>query len=442
MQLHTDKQVIHRLLLTWFCLAVSFLLIANCATAPWKGGGKRPKKINYNHRNAVILFLNEGLRLHYAGKYKQSNFNLEKAEAKMEELYTKSLTRSAASMMINDYTIPYRGEDFENVMTNLFMGLNYTLSGKGENALVEARKVDIKLNVINDRYKPEKKNVYAEDAFVRFIMGLLYESENETNDAFISYRKAEGIYEAYQNGYGVSAPGILLTKLVNSTKAMLFEDELKYYRDKYPHIKPPALPEPDKSCEVFFFHYNGLCPRKVENAFTVRLPDGYLLRIAVPRFRSRPYSIKKCEIVLSSKEGANVYRTRTEIAEDIGAIAIQNLENRMARIRTKAIARATTKYLATMAAGMVVKDRKGRDWSWVVRSIMNIFTVLTERADLRSCDMLPDRIDIGHLNVPPGDYSVAVNTMNAGGKVIGHIDLADIQIKAGEKRFVSFRTIK
>ena len=91
------------------------------------------------------------------------------------------------------------------------MALNYTAAGHHEDALVEARKVDSKLNVINSRYADDKKNVYKEDAFIRFLMGVLYEAEGEVNDAFISYRKAEEIYRNdYAANYGVSAPSLLI----------------------------------------------------------------------------------------------------------------------------------------------------------------------------------------------------------------------------------------
>ncbi|MBW2113242.1 MAG: hypothetical protein JRH04_00040 [Deltaproteobacteria bacterium] len=442
MWLYSNSRAFHRFL-RGICLVVSILILLGCSTASKKGGGqRRHKKISYDDRDAVILYLNEGLRLHYAGNFKESNLNLEKAEAKMEDLYTESISKKAASLMINDYTTPYRGEDFENVMTNLFMSLNYIFLEKGDDALVEARKVDNKLNVINARYEPDKKNVYTEDAFVRLIMGLLYEAENEMNEAFVSYRKAEEIYDTYENLYGVPAPGILLAKLVNPTSAILFEDELKCYRDKYPHIKPVAIRQSSQSGEVFFFHYNGLCPRKMEDALYVPMPDGYLFKIAVPRFKRRRYSIEKCEIVLRSKEGGKDYRIRTEVGEDIGSIAIQNLKNRMARIKAKAIARATAKYLATRAVGKVVKDEAGENWAWFVRSIMNFFATVTERADLRSCDILPDRIDVGHVEVPPGTYTVNINTQDASGNAIGHIHLPDIHVKAGQKRFVSFRTTR
>ncbi|GAF99605.1 unnamed protein product, partial [marine sediment metagenome] len=81
-------------------------------------------------------------------------------------------------------------------MVNLFMALNYVGMGNWEGALVEARKVDNKLSVINSKYEEEKKNVYKEDGFIRFLMGALYEAEGEINDAFISYRKAEEIYRS------------------------------------------------------------------------------------------------------------------------------------------------------------------------------------------------------------------------------------------------------
>jgi len=86
-------------------------------------------------------------------------------------------------MLSNDLTLPYEGEDFETVLINVVAALNYVLLNQWDDALVEARKVDHKLNVINDRY--DKKNVYKEDAFARYLSGILYEGKGELNDAFI-----------------------------------------------------------------------------------------------------------------------------------------------------------------------------------------------------------------------------------------------------------------
>jgi len=149
---------------------------------------------SYKERNAALYYMEEGLLAHFAGRYDESNQSLLKAEEILDELYTRSISKQAASFVINDNTIPYRGEDFEDAMVNLFLALNYAGLGLMEDALVEARQVDNELNIINSRYEDESKNVYSEDAFIRFLMGVLYEANDEINDAFISYRKAEEIY--------------------------------------------------------------------------------------------------------------------------------------------------------------------------------------------------------------------------------------------------------
>ena len=75
---------------------------------------------------------------------------------------------------------------------NVYLALNFAAQGLPDEALVEARKVDLKLKEYARQY--EGKNAYQEDAFARYLSGILYESTGEINDAFIAYKKA---YEAY-----------------------------------------------------------------------------------------------------------------------------------------------------------------------------------------------------------------------------------------------------
>jgi len=98
-------------------------------------------------------------------------------------------------------------------MLNLLLALAYLQEGSVEDALVEARKVDKKLEAINSQYPKGKKNGYKEDAFVRWLMGMLYEIDPTSanlNDAFISYRKALNIYKKdYRTDYGLGPPVLL-----------------------------------------------------------------------------------------------------------------------------------------------------------------------------------------------------------------------------------------
>jgi hypothetical protein len=452
-----DKRLVRFSISVVLCMVLSMFLVLACAPKlnyydqvyqNLRSGNcqqahhlVKQNKAGYAERNAVLYYMDEGLTAHFSGKYRESNISLEKAENKIDDLYTRSISRQTASLMINDNTIPYRGEDFEDVLLNLFMAMNYVFLGEDEEALVEARKVDNKLKVINDRYKPNEKNAYNEDAFVRFIMGLLYESQNEMNDAFISYRNSELTYETYKRLYNVGAPKVLVDKLLYSAQVMGFNEELNFCKRKYPRSKPQKPAVAKKMGEVFFLHYNGLAPRKVEDAIVTPLPDGYVLKVAIPKYESRSYRVKQAVINLKQVNGQKSYRVRTETGEDIGAIAVKNLKNRINRIRAKAIARAAAKYAATKGAESYAK-KEGGEWAGLAAKMAgNIYAVATEQADLRCWELLPDKIDVGHLVVSPGTYSVSVELLDGSGNNICSLDFAEIKVKAGKKKFVPFRTL-
>ena len=109
------------------------------------------------------------------------------------------------------------------MLINAFLALNYVEKGEPDEALVEARKVDEKLRVYAKEY--DGKNTYKEDAFIRYLMGVLYESRGEINDAYISYKKAYETYAVYTKDYGTRAPSFLLDDLVRTATLMAFDGE-------------------------------------------------------------------------------------------------------------------------------------------------------------------------------------------------------------------------
>ena len=441
---------------TIFALALMGLLVFSCAP-PVKHYVKvnqsliqqdyesalaelQKNKEEYKERNAALYYLEEGLLHHFASNHQQSTQSLAKAEVIMDELYTKSISKQAASFLINDTTIPYRGEDFENVLVNLFMALNYAAAGQLEDALVEARKVDNKLNVINSRYDDDKQNVYKEDAFIRFLMGVLYEADGEVNDAFISYRKAEEIYSNdYVNNYGVSAPNLLIENLLSTGKDLGFTEEVAEIQVSYPDVNFMDLDQKKDMAEIYCIHYNGMGPEKVEESWIVPMPDGYLAKIAYPEFQRKNYQIHHGDMFLRNVETGQTYQFDTVMMEDIGSIAITNLENRLARIKVKAIARATTKYLATKAASDAVGDQSPM-LGLLVQVAGNIAAAATENADVRHWKMLPAEIRVGRAIIPPGEYEAGIRYLNASQIEISKRQLQNITVRAGEKKFLSNHT--
>jgi hypothetical protein len=397
----------------------------------------------YTWRNAVLYYLDEGIISHFAGRYAESNRSFFWAESIMDELYTRSISREVASFVISDNTIPYRGEDFERAMVNLFLALNYAGLGSWEDAVVEARKVDNKLNLINTRYEEGKKNVYREDAFIRFLMGSLYEVEGEMNDAFISYRKAEEIYRTdYLPNYGVLAPHILIENLLTSADAMGFHEEMARIKRQYPGVSFIEARTKRHTAEVFVIHYSGLGPEKVEEHFLVPMRDGYVMKIAYPKFVKKSYRISRGEVTLRNLGSGRTYRFSTVLMEDIASIAVLNLENRINRIKAKAIARATIKYLASKKTAKAVEERHGTLAGALAQMTANIASAATEQADVRQWRLLPGEIRVGKTIIPPGEYSGKIEFLGSGGDVIGTRHIAPFFVKKREKKFFTYRTLR
>jgi hypothetical protein len=400
-------------------------------------------KATYAERNAALYYLDEGIISHFAGRYKKSIQSLSRAETIMEDLYTISVSKQAASFLISDNTVPYRGEDFERAMVNMFLALNYAGLGSWEDALVEARKVDSKLSVINSKYEEGKKNVYKEDGFIRFLMGALYEADREINDAFISYRKAEAIYRNdYSPNYGVSPPTILIENLLTSAHAMDFDEEARGIKREYPKVQFIDPAKKRELAEIIVLHNNGRGPEKVENFFLVTMPDKYIAKIAYPEFKKRSYRISHGEITLKNLKSGRSYRFTTVLMEDIASIAITNLGNRINRIKAKAIARATAKYLVSKQAEKTAKKQGGQLLGLLTKVSANIASVATEQADVRHWRLLPAEIRVGRTLIPPGEYRGEVKFVGSGGAAVDSREIAPFSVKKGEKKFFILRTLQ
>ncbi len=394
-------------------------------------------KSNYGLRNEVLYFLDRAMVLHLAGRYAESNTFLDKAESRMEELYTRSITAEAGAMLTNDNLLPYEGEDFEKVMVNVIGALNYVYLHQWDDALVEARKIDHKLNTFNDKY--EKKNVYKEDAFARYLTGLLYEAKMEYNDAFIAYRMAYETYGVYGKDYGTQLPPPLPGDLLRLTESLHLDEEHNFYRNTFSDTSWVTQDQKSWEGEIIFISLDGRAPVKTDYFIDAPVPDSrggiYFLRVALPKFVIQPDELDHVEVKLFDSGGV-VSSQEMFVAEDIAAIAVKDLEDRIGRITAKAIARATAKYLAALEIRKKVKDDPFAEM--LVKLGTNIYTIASEQSDKRSWQTLPGQIRMARLAVPPGSYTL-VAEYYAGNHRLVMKKSYPVNLMVGEKVFLTNR---
>ncbi|MGA1824097.1 MAG: COG3014 family protein [bacterium] len=391
-------------------------------------GGNCPGAIEFlkkNERsygiNCKLNFLLDSAMISLrCGHYDTSNHYFHEAEKLAEKLWTKSLTKEISSFITNDYILPYDGEDFERALINLFSAINYLMAGNKEGALVECRRLDSLLTAYNDKY--DEKNVYKEDAFGRYLSGIIYEADGNLEDAYIDYFKAFKAFQDYEKHYGTAIPKVLLHDITRVAKATGRVDELKEF--KLFTQKDDGINQEDvkKMGTIVMIHLHGKSPVKVEDKIIVAAKDGPI-SLAFPRYEVHKSPCTESTLIIETPSQS--ITADAELMEDINGIAVKNLDDRKARIIAKTIARAVIKHNAT----------KKIDDSFLRFAANVTNAAFLEKADTRSWKTLPGEIYVARVFVPEGKYSVYAR--HCGSRK--HLD--DIDVKPGETKFLLSDTI-
>lgn len=377
--------------------------------------------------------LNKGMILRMKRDFVASNQALEQAKAEMERLYAASVTENALSFIINDATVSYGGDDFEQVLVHLYMALNYLELGDRDAARVESLQVDIKLREIGERIAGSK---YTEDAFSLYLSGLIYEDEGEWSDALISYRQAYEAYKKYQQDYSLAMPTMLKYDLLRLTKRQGLPQELARYKKEFGLDLSQMPANQAGQGELIFVLNNGLVPIKREKAVNSLDPaSGTLVRIALPYYESRSND------VVAMRISAGQQQATSELMENIDGIARTSLDSRMPAIMARSVARAVVKVAASRRAQQAARSgNNNRDSSMaglLGAMAVQVAAYATERADTRSWLTLPANIQLARLSLPPGSYTVKVELLNSGGVVVNTREYPGVVIDKGHKTYLT-----
>ncbi|HEY0656093.1 MAG TPA: hypothetical protein VGD65_23320 [Chryseosolibacter sp.] len=382
-------------------------------------------------KSQFIYFVNNGLLLSILGKYEESNDFFEKAYLFGEDYHT-NYVNEAVSYFYNPNIIMYRGEDHEHLMLLYFKALNYLKLNEPEKALVECRRLNIRLNQLSDKYSSDKK--YQRDAFIHSLMGIIYQSTKDYNNAFIAYRNALEIYETdYAEMFHVQVPEQLKRDLLNTAWWTGFIDEFDKYKTKF---NMPDYKATTPDAELVFFWHNGLSPVKSEFSinfvldhrsgntvvftnqnlglsFPFKLKDEKersdlsridVLRVAYPRYVERDTYFKHASLKLDSAEYG------LELSENISEIAFYSLRQRMLLEFSKGLLRAGLKK-ATEQSIKKEDDRLG--------ALIGVVNAMTEKADTRNWQTLPHSIYYARIPLKEGQNKVQFS-IDPGGQPIDY----------------------
>jgi hypothetical protein len=422
----------------------------------------------YGSKSRVLYGMDRGMTLQLAGEYEQSNEVLEKAEDEVERLYTRSIRTESFAFMTNDNSLPFEGEPYEQVMINVLKALNYASLNRWQDALVEARRIDHRLNVLTDRTKD--KAAYRDDGFARYLSGILFESTGDLNNAFIAYRKAYETFDASRAWSHTAAPAQLRADLLRTADALHLSQEFTEYQRLFSETVWKSSEEQQHLAQVLVISYNGRAPRKEDqfldlpvstdalalvlvnrgfssgNSQQHRAADsvlyglnGRVVRVALPKNVPQKTQVPVDTISLTPEQGQPVI-VRTELAQNFTALADKALSERIAGIAVKAVARAAFKYSVAEGASRGSQHAVGGDLGPLIGLAVGLLTkgyaVASEESDKRSWRTLPDEIHLARTWVTPGAYRLAPPAGANGAST------KTLSLRAGETAIVIQRVVQ
>jgi hypothetical protein len=347
-----------------------------------------------------------------AGNWDEALVRLGSAAAAVRDLEERALAgperlgEGLLGWVLNDAARSYLGEGFERVYVHCGMAQAYLAKGLVDDVYVEARLANRLLESEERLYETQ----YEAGGWGHLISAVTYELIGEPDQAYIDYQRM------VDKGVGTALAGRALVRLA---KMLGREEELPGLEERH----GADIERPAGAASVVVLGALGLGPYKVEAVLPVPTPDG-LFQMAVPGYAERPAPVTALRLI----ESASGQSVRTDLIESVTAVAKANLKDRLAWIAAKSVARGLLKRELT----------KGLEKSYELagRVAGDLFSALTQRADLRAWLTLPDSYQACRMFVAPGVHGFDLEAQ--GGE---SVHLGWYELDPGETMLVFARTL-
>jgi hypothetical protein len=378
-------------------------------------------KIKSDKSSQVLFHLERAMILDRLGEFDASRKELIKADRLSDQLYTVSVSKTAASFVVSDDITDYAGEDYERVAIHTMMALSFIEAGDLSNAQVAARRINSKLAEIVSSYGKDAKASYADDAFARYLAGMIHEARGDTDNAIVEYGKSLALYtQDYREFSNGMTPGSLPQAYYRLLLARNRSDKIPAFKKTHPavasEVEADLKARGEKLAQIAVIHESGQVSAKVSLSNFIQV-GSQVVRISFPAIQYQRHRFNGATGI----ELADGKFVSASVGSDLDAIGSQSLDDRKSRIVAKGLTRAVIK-------GQVVEQTR-QHFGDGAALLANIVTAATETADTRGWNLLPSRLLVTRVWVKPGTTRFTVKTM-------GRERPMEIELRPGELKLI------
>ena len=383
--------------------------------------------------DADVLKLNRAIIALSSGKPKEAEALLREVRDSFDRHENERARRAAektVSMLLDDNTVSYAGEDYEKVLIRVFLALS-NLMHDGTDAPAYALQIGHKQNEIVQKGavqdpKDSKKQVnpkaaaYRQVAIGQYLIGLLREE---------TFRHHDDVVKAYE---AVTA----------------WEPNFAQGRQDLDRAKRGIHSQPGNGV-VYVFALVGSGPFKVQQNCEVLQEAQIWATFLIAMMSNRPtipdFAPVMIPQIVRSAESRTAFAVSiggkwngwTETLTDISRMAEEQFE----AVKPQIIARAVVR--RTLKKGMVYGTKEAVDantWMSLLMDVGGMVWESLETADTRCWNLLPAEIQVTRLEVPAGEHQLTLQPMSRIYSLAhrGHI-VSDHSVRVGSAQSKTIR---
>lgn len=171
------------------------------------------------------------------------------------------------------------------------------------------------------------------------------------------------------------------------------------------------------------------------------MSNPYLLRIAWPVFRQERVPEHSWRVVAAGATANSLHATNVssqpQLRSGVTNAMTRDFEAERGAILARTILRGVTKAVVTRSIERAPGENAA-GLGQLLGALVNLGTALLEQADTRSWQLLPDRLGVVRLQLPPGEHEIALEVRGSGG-VAQRIVLGTVRVRPGAMSFLSAR---
>lgn len=358
-------------------------------------------------RDALLHLLEQGRVAQVAGDFDTSQSRFEEAIAAVEQTDLRAQVRlseglnQGAALLTNDNILPYEMAAYERIFLHHWQALNYLAKQQPEGAAVELRRARLEQQVLAEQYEAElaEAQAKARDEGLSIPDELRDISGLETGAADIK----SAIQSAYTFLFSSAfweARGDRNAALVDAKLALETNPENPQL---LAHIKRLESGKTNDKAQVWLFVEQGFVASKTAKQISFPNFHGELITISLPGYDTQTLRAPGLTGGMTTG-GENTFASFSTIS-DVSHMAAQHLATRLPGIYLRQALRALAK--------QQMQEQVGQNLGGAAKLLTMVYSVATERADLRSWLTLPHRVYAMREEVTAGSRQIQLQVGGA-----------------------------